>query len=161
MGAWKLKKIPECGTTRGYDYHTRQLKEEPCDPCRLAKKEHWKKRREDNKAKLNLNNRNRRNKNKEYESNSAARRRNFSLVVGGWSYELVINTYGMGCYICGKEIDLNAPRKVGVPGWEMGFHVDHIIPISKGGLDKLENVRPVHAYCNQRKGAKLDEFRQI
>lgn len=154
---WKLKNIPECGTTTGYDYHTRQLKEEPCDACREAKRESWRARRESNREKLNENNKRRRRKTDErlaYESKASARRRDHSKVVGDWGYNLVLETYGTDCYICGNGIDLTAPRQVGAVGWEYGLHMDHIIPISKGGPDTLENVRPSHAYCNQRKGAK-------
>lgn len=65
----------------------------------------------------------------------------------------VLKTYGCTCYICGVEINLDAPRKQGESeGWEMGLHIDHIVPISRGGSDTLENVRPTHAICNLRKG---------
>ena len=65
----------------------------------------------------------------------------------------VLETYGCACYICGVEINLDAPRKQGKSeGWEMGLHMDHIVPISRGGSDTLENVRPTHAICNLRKG---------
>lgn len=39
------------------------------------------------------------------------------------------------------------------------FHVDHILPVSKGGLDELENLACSCATCNLSKGAKLlDEW---
>jgi 5-methylcytosine-specific restriction endonuclease McrA len=65
----------------------------------------------------------------------------------------VISTYGVNCHICGLEIDFSVPRQVGKAGWEKGFHIDHLIPISKGGPDTLENVRPAHGRCNINKGA--------
>ena len=67
----------------------------------------------------------------------------------------VISTYGTNCNICGLEIDLNATRQVGKNGWQMGLHIDHLIPIAKGGSDTLENVRPTHGLCNLRKCANL------
>lgn len=65
----------------------------------------------------------------------------------------VINFYGTVCYICSNEIDFSAPRRVGLKGWEQGLHIDHVIPISKGGDDILENIRPTHGKCNISKGS--------
>lgn len=67
----------------------------------------------------------------------------------------VLNAYGSLCHICDSQIDLSAPRWLGKNGWEYGLHIDHIIPISKGGPDTLSNVRPSHAICNVKKGAKI------
>jgi 5-methylcytosine-specific restriction endonuclease McrA len=33
------------------------------------------------------------------------------------------------------------------------FHVDHVIPITKGGLHTIENLKVIPAICNLRKGA--------
>jgi hypothetical protein len=33
--------------------------------------------------------------------------------------------------------------------------MDHVIPLSKGGPHIEENIRPAHAVCNLRKGARL------
>jgi 5-methylcytosine-specific restriction endonuclease McrA len=35
------------------------------------------------------------------------------------------------------------------------LHIDHVYPLSKGGLDTLENVRPSHGKCNIVKWATL------
>jgi hypothetical protein len=67
----------------------------------------------------------------------------------------VLNLYGSNCHICKEPIDLNAPRKSGDPGWEKGLHIDHVIPIVKGGPDTLDNVKPAHGVCNVSKSAKL------
>ena len=37
----------------------------------------------------------------------------------------------------------------------MGLTVDHVIPLSKGGSDELENLRPAHWICNNRKSDKV------
>lgn len=66
----------------------------------------------------------------------------------------VLNRYGNDCHICHLPIDLTAPRKMGKPNWEQGLNIDHIIPLSKGGPDTLDNVKPAHGLCNARKGAK-------
>lgn len=72
-----------------------------------------------------------------------------------YSFDEFINLYGFTCHICGKDIDKNAPRKAGEPGWEQGLHIDHVVPISKGGPDTLENVRPAHGLCNSKKSNLL------
>ena len=67
----------------------------------------------------------------------------------------VMSTYGTSCNICGLEIDFLAPRQVGKKGWEMGLHIDHLLPIARGGSDTLDNVRPTHGLCNLRKCATV------
>ena len=67
----------------------------------------------------------------------------------------VLAAYGTACHICGVPVDLEAPRKNGVEGWSNGLHIDHLQPISKGGPDTLENVRPTHGRCNARKSSKI------
>jgi 5-methylcytosine-specific restriction endonuclease McrA len=71
-----------------------------------------------------------------------------------YTKEEVLEKYGSDCHICGIPIDLNAPRKAGKKGWEHGLHLDHLIPISKGGPDTIDNVRPAHGVCNLSKGAR-------
>lgn len=63
----------------------------------------------------------------------------------------VLDRYGSICYICLMPVDLNAPRQTGKIGWESGLHIDHLVPVSKGGLDTIENVRPAHGSCNLHK----------
>lgn len=65
----------------------------------------------------------------------------------------VIEKYGTVCHLCNVEIDFSAPRYTGKPGWQNGLHIDHVIPISRGGPDILENVRPSHGLCNLSKNA--------
>jgi len=66
----------------------------------------------------------------------------------------VLELYGTDCHICQEPIDLEVSRKVGVGEWKLGLHIDHLIPLAKGGSDTLENVRPSHANCNLLKNAK-------
>lgn len=67
----------------------------------------------------------------------------------------VLVEYGNYCYLCNNQIDLDASRKVGKPGWEKGLHIDHVIAIANGGPDTLANVRPSHGLCNLSKNAKV------
>ena len=71
-----------------------------------------------------------------------------------YSLEEAIALYGTKCHICAKDIDLNSPRKIGADGWQESLQLDHIIPISKGGPDILDNVRPAHARCNMTRQIK-------
>jgi 5-methylcytosine-specific restriction endonuclease McrA len=115
---------------------------------------HWKQRREKNRDRLNSLRKLSRQQpaRAQYEKDSARRRK--GAFVGDYSRATVLETYGAICHLCNLTIDLEAPKQVGKTGWEVGFHIDHVIPISKGGADNLANVRPAHAYCNQRKGRK-------
>jgi 5-methylcytosine-specific restriction endonuclease McrA len=70
-----------------------------------------------------------------------------------YTLDEVLEKYGIVCYICGSEIDMNASRRVGLGDWENGLHIDHVLALSRGGSDTLDNVRPSHARCNLNKGA--------
>lgn len=61
----------------------------------------------------------------------------------------VVRTYGTKCDICSEEIDLSVARTS-----RLGLTVDHVIPLSKGGADTIDNMRPAHWICNVRKGNK-------
>ncbi|WP_369529681.1 HNH endonuclease [Bradyrhizobium elkanii] len=54
------------------------------------------------------------------------------------------------CQICGDEIDRDLvfphPRSVSL---------DHIIPISRGGVHRRDNTQCAHLGCNSSKGNKL------
>lgn len=45
----------------------------------------------------------------------------------------------------------------GICGLPIGphYHIDHIIPASKGGPWTWENLQPAHPLCNRRKGARI------
>lgn len=49
-----------------------------------------------------------------------------------------LDAYGTTCHLCGG------------PGADSA---DHLIPRSAGGTDTLDNLRPAHLSCNQRRGA--------
>lgn len=79
-----------------------------------------------------------------------------------YTEQQVLNLYGTNCDICNIPVDLTAPRKIGKPGWEKGLHIDHVVPISKGGPDMLNNVRPTHGLCNIiKKDRDSDNSQQI
>lgn len=53
----------------------------------------------------------------------------------------IIERDGLVCRICGREVD---PADV---------HVDHAIPLARGGPSTPENLRVTHRRCNLLKGA--------
>lgn len=63
---------------------------------------------------------------------------------GRVSRKRIIEKYGMVCHLCGGEILSRSD-----------LHMDHVIPLARGGAHIEENIRPAHAECNVRKGAKL------
>ena len=68
------------------------------------------------------------------------------------SPETVVREYGSDCHICQQPIDITLPRTS-----KLGLVIDHLVPLSRGGQDIIENLRPAHWTCNSRKGSKLME----
>lgn len=58
----------------------------------------------------------------------------------------VLKRDGFRCQICG------ATQADGVK-----LHVDHIIPVSKGGKTEINNLRTLCEECNVGKGAKIED----
>lgn len=59
-------------------------------------------------------------------------------------WELLKKQYGYKCAICSK----------GEP--EIKLEEDHIVPLSRGGSDYIENIQPVCHNCNSAKGVKIE-----
>jgi 5-methylcytosine-specific restriction endonuclease McrA len=82
------------------------------------------------------------NKRNEYKRRRRALKRN--SIVENFSLEEVFNKYGNQCFYCKMK------------NFE---HLDHFVPLSKGGAHTLENVRPSCAECNMKKHTLMpDEF---
>jgi 5-methylcytosine-specific restriction endonuclease McrA len=88
-------------------------------------------------------------KHAEYERKRRALKRNSNHEF--YSTENVIEKWGSDCYLCNLPINLQAERRTGRKGWETGLQIDHVVPIYKGGEDRIENVRPAHGICNSKK----------
>jgi len=166
----------KCGTYAGWNWHKKQS-EPVCNSCRIFKLDYDKEYRKNPKNLLRIQERDRmrirnteerlrtnetyRNNHKEElqkRSRSYQRKRRVMKKENGWeayTEETVLEVYGMACYLCNKLVDLSAPRSTHKKGWQNGLHIDHVIPISKGGSDTLDNVRPTHALCNLSKNNKL------
>lgn len=54
---------------------------------------------------------------------------------------IVYQMHGGMCSICKEFVA------------EDDFHVDHVIPLAKGGMHGYINVQPAHSKCNLQKGA--------
>lgn len=130
----------------------------PCKPCTDAAKSEGKEYRSRKEVKERLYTYNRTNRAKTNKSRFA---RSSSNKSDYFSVNTVLDTYGTNCHLCGEPIDLEAPRKVGMEGWELSLHIDHVIPLSKNGDDTLDNVRPAHGQCNLNKAAKLSGNQEI
>jgi len=69
-----------------------------------------------------------------------------------WNMKTTIDIYKKSdgvCWYCGKKI-------------EADFTIDHVIPISRGGTDTLENLVPCCKSCNSGKRNKsIEEFRRF
>lgn len=137
MKRYSDKYIPEHGTKNGYDWHRRGPKEDPCEPCREAMIEYWKKAR------------------RIRPRGGGRTAKSYGVKTEKYTYAEVLNLYGTNCHICLEPIDLNTPRRAGIDGWENGLQIDHVIPMSKGGEDTLFNVRPSHGKCNIKKWATI------
>lgn len=163
------RKDISCGTTSGYDLHRRN-KERPCQKCIEALRQYRQKRYGyDDFVPVICGTRGGYEKHRHLnqtpcdkcrEANAArVRQRRVTKTLNksdAYSLDDLFLSYGTKCHICKTEIDLDAPRRVGLDeGWQRGLHVDHLIPISKGGSDTLDNVRPSHGICNLRKSATI------
>jgi 5-methylcytosine-specific restriction endonuclease McrA len=72
-----------------------------------------------------------------------------------YTRQQILDRDGSDCYLCQEPVDFNAPHTRGEPGWETYPHVEHVIPLAKGGDDTLSNVKIAHAKCNIDKGVRL------
>jgi len=67
-----------------------------------------------------------------------------SHTFGEW--ELLKKQYGYRCPACGKKEP------------EIKLTEDHIIPLSKGGSDYIENIQPLCRSCNSKKHTKIVKY---
>jgi hypothetical protein len=66
------------------------------------------------------------------------------------SVELIAKRDHYICHLCNQIVDMDIKRTD-----KMGATIDHLLPISKGGLDTMENVALAHWICNIRKGNRV------
>lgn len=108
------------------NWYYSQLPEERRQRSRAQRRKYWERIREEKKT---------------YAESRRAKQR-------GLPYETIDRdeiykrSSGM-CGICAAHVDCNS------------FHLDHVIPISRGGPHLAANVQIAHPDCNSRKGAKI------
>jgi len=79
-----------------------------------------------------------------HKKNAAIRRaRQMGQFVEPVDPKIVYEMHGGMRGICEKFVDYSE------------FEVDHVIPLSKGGMHGYVNVQPAHFKCNRSKGAKI------
>ena len=144
-----------CGSRAGYQKH-KSMREEYCNACKKAesqyKSEWYKKNKITILAKHKEWDLKNTEKRRELRRKTERKRRSDKFNNGSepYSEQQVLNEYEAICHICTNSIDLSLSRKS-----PMGLQIDHLVPLAKGGQDKLNNVRPSHARCNQQKGVKV------
>lgn len=84
--------------------------------------------------------------NKDWSAASSAKRRALerATAVEPVDYAAILAEHGMVCHLCGAAIESRAD-----------LHMDHVIPLARGGPHVAENIRPSHRWCNQRKKDRL------
>ena len=65
--------------------------------------------------------------------------------------QAVLARTGGDCHICHDPV---GPRSYGRIDSPRGWEIDHSVPRSKGGTDRLNNLYPAHIDCNRSKGAR-------
>ena len=58
------------------------------------------------------------------------RARKLNVKTHAYTIEDILFLWGTDCYLCGEPIDLETSRRPGLPGWERGLHLDHVLPLS-------------------------------
>lgn len=61
------------------------------------------------------------------------------------------------CPVCGKQ-SLFLPGRGNVIDGHVKLHIDHIVPISKGGSNEDDNLRIICAKCNLSKGNSIENY---
>lgn len=78
--------------------------------------------------------------------NYRARKRNAYGCITAGEWKALKRKYNNICLCCGRD--------------DVKLTLDHIIPLSKGGSNVIENAQPLCLSCNSSKGAKIIDYRR-
>lgn len=68
----------------------------------------------------------------------------FRQALPGAVRDSVIARDGLTCGLCGSSVEL------------ADVHIDHVLPVSRGGSDHPQNLQVSHSRCNLSKGARAE-----
>lgn len=124
----------------------RRCKEKDPEKFYQQRREWW----ENNKEKARAANTKwaKNNKLKRQEHYTKYKTRKLEAFVEDIDRELVFVRDNGECQMCGKQVE-----KEGKNTW----HLDHIVPLSRGGKHCMDNVQVLCPFCNTSKGTKLPE----
>ena len=81
--------------------------------------------------------------------NRRAKKINNGGKISAKEWQNLKNIYNHACLCCGKREP------------EIKLSLDHVIPLSIGGSNKIENAQPLCCLCNSKKGIKVIDYREI
>lgn len=114
-----------------------------------------------NKEKVSMSKKNwaRNNKDKIYESGLKRRSRKYFVQFEGVARRKLLERDNWSCKQCGVKVHDRSEggiKKSHLWNDEFKAHIDHIIPLSKGGDSTPENLQVLCRTCNLRKSDKTD-----
>lgn len=66
-----------------------------------------------------------------------------------WNRKVLLNKYNGICAHCGEQVNL-------IHDHPKSATIDHVVPLSRGGLDVISNMQLLCYECNQMKGNDLE-----
>ena len=64
-------------------------------------------------------------------------------------WRMVMQKYGSKCLCCGRSVP------------EINLTPDHVIPLSRGGSNSIDNIQPLCFMCNRKKMTKSTDYRNL
>lgn len=77
------------------------------------------------------------------DGHARRRARKADATIEHFTRQEIIDRDKSTCHLCGKHCD------------PIDIHLDHVIPLSRGGDHSRENVKVACSQCNMRKGARI------